>query len=54
MASAAVTVFRLLKGQVDQAVAFEISNSHDNSRWHLIVNFELQGSGQVSQLGLRS
>ena len=47
-------VFRVLEGQVDQAVAFGISNSHDSPRWHLIVEFELQESGQVSQLGLRS
>ena len=54
MAFAAVTVFRLLRGQVDQSLAFEISNWHDSPRWPLLLNFELQDSGQRSQLGLRS
>ena len=54
MAVAVVTAFRLLRGQVDQPAAFEIPNSHESPRWHLILDLELQESGQISQLGLRS
>ena len=48
-----MTVSRLLREQVDQPVAFEISNSH-GPPWHFVVDFEMQESGQIGQLGLRS
>lgn len=54
MAFAAVTVFQLLRGQVDQPVAFEILESPDSPLWHLMLDLELQESGQICQLGLRS
>ena len=54
MAFAAVTVFQLLRGHVDQLVGFEILETPDSPLWQLRLDFELQESGQMSQLGLRS
>ena len=53
MVFAAMTVSRLLREQVDQPVAPEISNLH-GPPWHFVVDFEMHESGQLSQQGLRS